>query len=118
MADLNLKFKNGFPLNLEATLKRHGFKFKTLVYNKYIVFTKTVPDRKVDLQQQSLPFVPLTPSDKVILLRKCQKIKESFYDPKKSAAMIRFRISEMAKILGREHVLWCEGWVERNIDPL
>jgi len=57
-------------------------------------------------------------SEKIMLLRECRKIADSFFDQKQNAAMIRFRITAMAQELDPEKRAWVAGWVERNIDPL
>lgn len=60
----------------------------------------------------------LTQNEQLLLGRRCQKIKECFYDPRENADIICFRIKEMAKPLSHKHRQWAEDWINRNVEGL
>lgn len=137
-----LKFKDGFPWKLQKHITdKHGFVFDERLFQTHIILKKPsafimghapargtmAPADKVATfltpaqQQPSLPLVTpdqLTANDKIELGRKCMAIKANFHDPETSAAMIHFRIGEMARPLNREQKNFCQEWADRNVDAL
>lgn len=111
-----LKFKDHMPPRLEKhLLNNYGFEYFSRKYNDFTIFKR---------QKAKKPLVPvvfsneITLNDQIDLGRRCQKIKESFYDVKTSAAMIRFRIGEMARPLNAAQKLWINDWIDRNVDEI
>jgi len=137
-----LKFRDGLPWKLQKHITdKYGYVFDERVFQKHVILKKPVkfimghapargtmaPADKVATflapaqQQPSLPLVTpdaLTANDKIELGRKCMAIKANFHDPSASAAMIRFRIGEMARPLNREQKNFCQEWADRNVDAL
>lgn len=142
-----LKFKDGLPWKLQKHITdKYGFVYDERVFEKHVILKKPAafimghpPARGTMIptvgsaadkvatflaptqQQPSLPLVTsdqLTANDKIELGRKCMAIKANFHDPETSAAMIRFRIGEMARPLNREQKNFCQEWVDRNVDAL
>lgn len=120
-----IKFKEPLPPQLEHHLIRKlGFSFSSRKYGEFVVFEKpgrfvfgttpeiTTPKTDVKLSEY------LTANDIIELGRKCQAIKAMFFDTVANAAMIRFRVQEMARPLNKDQKDWCDGWIERNVDEI
>ena len=122
---IKLKFKDPMPANLETHLRNRGFRLSGILIGHYVTFereTKYVP--WVPPKQDTLPAIlptpddVITPTQQVMLGRRCKEIRDTFYNPKAQAALIRFRIGEMARPFNKAEKAWMEDWVERNVDAL
>lgn len=124
-----IKFREPLPPQLEHHLiHKLGFSFSFRKYNDFVIFEK--PERFVfgttpkvvveDLKPKPVAKLSeyLTANDIIELGRKCQAIKAMFFDTVANAAMIRFRVQEMARPLNKDQKDWCDGWIERNVDEI
>ena len=126
-----LKFRDPMPFQTEQMMiKELGFTVQARRFNEYIVLEKRRPfemgTKKPAHDGVTLPTDPVpkveqfsnTLNDRVMLGRACNAIKNKFHDPAANKELIRFRIQTMAKSLTPVNRIWCEGWIERNINAL